>query len=230
MKHSPLSLMAPMMVSAAKGAAVDVAVNLDHGATMDCVRASLDYGFTSVMFDSSAYPFEENIARTKAVVELAAKYGATVEAELGLVGGSEGGEEHEIRFTNPADAETFCRETGIDCLAVAIGNAHGNYPVTPRLAFDVLEQIRDRCAPLPLVLHGGSGISDADFRKAISLGIAKINIATASFNQLTRHAESYLSTDRPHDYFGLNEAMVQGVYENVCRHIDIFNCVKPLVE
>ena len=231
MKHSPLSLMAPMMVSAAKNAKVDIALNLDHGLSMDVVQQALDYGFTSIMFDSSECSFEENIRRTQTVVELCAKYGATVEAELGLVGGSEdGSEDHGIRCTNPDDAEIFCRETGIDCLAVAIGNAHGNYPVAPRLAFDVLEEIRNRCAPLPLVLHGGSGISDADFRKAISLGIVKLNIATASFNRLTKRAGEYLHTDGAHDYFGLNEAMVQGVYENVKHHIDVFTCVKPLSE
>lgn len=224
MKHSPFSLMGPMMVNAAKNAGVDVALNLDHGATMETVQEALNYGFTSIMFDSSDYPYEENVRRTRAVVELATDYGATVEAELGLVGGSEGGAEHEIRCTDPAEAERFVRETEIDCLAVAIGNAHGNYPVAPRLAFDVLKEIRDRVAPLPLVLHGGSGISDADFRKAISLGIVKLNIATASFNRLTKRAEEYLKTDGPHDYFRLNEAMVQGVYENVRHHIEVFNC------
>ena len=228
MGHSPLSLMGPMMVSAAREASVDIALNLDHGATMEVVERSLDLGFTSVMFDSSDFPFEENVRRTQAVVELAAKYGATVEAELGLVGGSEGGAAHEIRYTDPDDAAVFCEETGIDCLAVAIGNAHGNYPTAPHLAFDVLGRIRDRCAPLPLVLHGGSGISDADFRKAISLGIVKVNIATASFARLTARAAEYLGADGPHDYFGLNEAMVRGVYENVRHHILVFEGREPL--
>lgn len=171
LKHSPLALMGPMMVQAAKEAKVDVAVHLDHGLTLETVQKALDLGFTSVMFDSSLYPFEENIARTKQVVELARRYGATVEAELGLVGGSEDGKAgHGIRCTDPADAEVFCRETGVDALAVAIGNAHGNYPVAPELAFDVLEEIHRR-VHIPLVLHGGSGITDEDFRKAISLGI-----------------------------------------------------------
>lgn len=142
LKHSPLSLMGPMMVQAAREAKVDVAVHLDHGLTMDVVKKALELGFTSVMFDSSTYPFEENISRTREVVEAAGQYGATVEAELGLVGGSEDGScDHGIRCTNPDDAKTFCENTGIDALAVAIGNAHGNYPVAPKLAFDVLEEI-----------------------------------------------------------------------------------------
>lgn len=226
--HSPLALMGPMMVQAAKEAKVDVAVHLDHGLTMETVKKALELGFTSVMYDSSTYPFEENMARTREVVEIAKKYGATVEAELGLVGGSEDGScDHGIRCTDPEDAKVFCENTGIDALAVAIGNAHGNYPVAPTLAFDVLEEI-DRKTEVPLVLHGGSGITDEDFRRAISLGIVKVNIATASFNQLTKRAEEYFRTEGAHNYFKLNEAMVQGTYENVRHHIEVFNCKKPL--
>lgn len=222
--HSPLALMGPMMVQAAKEAKVDVAVHLDHGLTIETVKKALELGFTSVMFDSSTYSFDENIERTKEVVRLAKGYGATVEAELGLVGGSEdGSEDHGIRCTDPEDAKVFCERTGIDALAVAIGNAHGNYPVAPTLAFDVLEEIEKR-TEVPLVLHGGSGITDDDFRRAISLGIVKVNIATASFNQLTKRAEEYFQTEGAHNYFKLNEAMVQGTYENVRHHIEVFNC------
>lgn len=226
--HSPLALMGPMMVQAAKEAKVDVAVHLDHGLTMETVKKALELGFTSVMYDSSTYPFEENMARTREVVEIAKKYGATVEAELGLVGGSEDGScDHGIRCTDPEDAKVFCENTGIDALAVAIGNAHGNYPVAPTLAFDVLEEIGQK-TEIPLVLHGGSGITDEDFRRAISLGIVKVNIATASFNQLTKRAKEYFRTEGAHNYFKLNEAMVQGTYENVRHHIEVFNCKKPL--
>ena len=224
LKHSPLALMGPMMVQAAKEAKVDIAVHLDHGLTMETVKKALELGFTSVMFDSSAYPFEENIERTRQVVELAVKYGATVEAELGLVGGSEDGStDHGIRCTDPDDAKVFCEHTGIDALAVAIGNAHGNYPVAPKLAFDVLKKIHEK-TDVPLVLHGGSGITDEDFQKAISFGIVKVNIATASFNRLTMRAEEYLQTPEKHNYFSLNEAMVQGTYENIAHHIQVFNC------
>ena len=191
LKNSPLHLMGPMMVQAAREAKVDVAVHLDHGLTFEIVDKALELGFTSVMLDASTLPFEENIAKVKTVVEKAAKYGATVEAELGLVGGSEdGSSDHGIRCTDPDDAVTYAKETGIDALAVAIGNAHGNYPVAPTLAFDVLEEIHNR-VDIPLVLHGGSGITDRDFQKAISLGIKKVNIATASFNSLTAQVEKY---------------------------------------
>lgn len=223
LKNSPLHLMGPMMVQAAKEAKVDVAVHLDHGLTFETVDKALELGFTSVMLDACTLPFEENIARVKAVVEKARKYGATVEAELGLVGGSEDGScDHGIRCTDPDDAVVYARETGIDALAVAIGNAHGNYPVAPTLAFDVLEKIHER-VDIPLVLHGGSGITDKDFQKAISLGIRKVNIATASFNSLTAHVEKYMESTDKHNFFDLNEAMVQGTYENVKRHILVFN-------
>lgn len=222
-KHSPLGLIGPMMVQAAREAKVDIAVHLDHGLSMEMVEKALELGFTSVMFDSSTYPYEENIARTREVVEAAKKYGATVEAELGLVGGSEdGSSDHGIQCTNPNDAKDFCERTGIDALAVAIGNAHGNYPVAPKLAFDVLEEIEKK-TNIPLVLHGGSGITDSDFQKAISLGIVKVNIATASFNSLTKCVEDYINTEGGHNYFALNEAMVQGTYENVKHHIRVFN-------
>lgn len=223
LKNSPLHLMGPMMVQAAKEAKVDVAVHLDHGLTFETVDKALELGFTSVMLDASTLPFEENIARVKAVVEKARKYGATVEAELGLVGGSEDGScDHGIRCTDPDDAVVYARETGIDALAVAIGNAHGNYPVAPTLAFDVLEKIHEK-VDIPLVLHGGSGITDKDLQRAISLGIRKVNIATASFNSLTAHVEKYMESTDKHNFFDLNEAMVQGTYENVKRHILVFN-------
>ena len=226
--HSPLSLMGPMMVEAARNAKVEIAVHLDHGKTIGVLKQALDYGFTSVMMDGSTLPFEENIKKTLEAAQLAGEYGATVEAELGLVGGSEDGSTDEgIRCTNPEDAKLFCEKTGVDALAVAIGNAHGNYPVAPRLAFDVLKAI-DEKTDVPLVLHGGTGITPEDFRKAVGLGIRKINIATASFDSLTREAEKYLKAEGKHDYFGLNEAMVHGVHENVKQHIKIFNCVEPL--
>lgn len=222
LKHSPLEYMGPMMVQAAKEATVDIAVHLDHGRTQETVQKALELGFTSVMYDGSQYSLRENIERTRQVVGLAARYGATVEAELGVVGGSEGGgREHRVFYTDPEEARSFCAGTGIDALAVAIGNAHGNYRSAPELAFDVLEQIRSRTG-IPLVLHGGSGICDADFQRAIRGGITKINIATAGFQAMTAAAEGYLNGEGPHTFFGLNEAMVQGTYENVRHHIRVF--------
>lgn len=221
--NSPLDLMGPMMVSAAENAKVDIAVHLDHGLTLDCIDKALECGFTSVMLDASLLPFNENIAMTKKVIEKAEKYGASVEAELGVVGGNEGDTaEHKILCTDPESANTFVNETGVDALAVAIGNAHGNYPVLPELRFDILEQINNT-VNCPLVLHGGTGITDEMFRHAVSLGIRKINIATASFDALARYAKNYSDSVAVSDYFTLSSEMAKGVYENVLRHIKIFS-------
>lgn len=221
--YSPLNYIGPTMVQAAKDSKVDIAVHLDHGMSFEVIQQALDLGFTSVMYDGSRLPFEENIANTAKVVEIASKYGATVEAELGLVGGSEDGKsDHGIRCTDPNDAKIFCEKTGVDALAVAIGNAHGNYPVAPTLAFDVLSKINDN-VDIPLVLHGGSGIDDNDFRRAISLGIRKVNIATASFNYAVAEVMQSIKENPKLDYFGLSDAIARGAYKNVKKHIEIFN-------
>lgn len=223
LKNSPLELMGPMMISAAKNSKVDIAVHLDHGLKVETVQKALEMGFTSVMFDGSTLPIEENIRAVKQVREMADKYGATVEAELGVVGGNEGdGAAHEILCTNPDDAKLFCDETGVDALAVAIGNAHGNYPVLPNLRFDVLDDI-NKMVDTPLVLHGGTGITDEMFQQAIMLGVRKINIATASFDNLARFAYDYCKTVEKANYFELSKQEAIGVYENVRRHIKVFS-------
>ena len=223
LKNSPLELMGPMMISAAKNAKVDIAVHLDHGLKIETVEKALKMGFTSVMFDGSTLPLEENIKAVKQVREMADQYGATVEAELGVVGGNEGdGAAHEILCTNPEDAKLFCDETGVDALAVAIGNAHGNYPVLPNLRFDVLDDI-NKMVETPLVLHGGTGITDEMFQQAIMLGVRKVNIATASFDNLAKYAQDYCATKEKANYFELSSKMVEGVYANVKRHIKVFS-------
>ncbi len=213
--NSPLELIGPMMIAAAENASVDIAVHLDHGQRTETVAKALDIGFTSVMFDGSQMPLAEN---------LASDYDATVEAELGVVGGNEGeGKAHEILCTNPADAVRFCDETGVDALAVAIGNAHGNYPKLPELRFDVLEEIYN-AVKTPLVLHGGTGITAEMFRRCITLGVRKINIATASFDALASYAKAYCDNkEGKPNYFELSSCEVEGVYQNVKKHIEIFN-------
>lgn len=224
--HSPLHLIGSMMVQAAREAAVDIAVHFDHGKTEAAIRKALELGFTSVMYDGSGYSLEENIVRTREIVQMAKSYGATVEAELGRVGGSEDGSENTAAlYTDPDEAARFCAETDIDALAVAIGNAHGNYKQAPALAFDVLREIRGR-VDVPLVLHGGSGITDEEFQKLIRTGITKVNIATASFNALTKSVEQHVRTEEAHSYFSISEAMARGTFENVLHHIQVFRCGK----
>jgi ketose-bisphosphate aldolase len=159
---------------------VPVALHLDHGNSLDVVRACVDARYTSVMLDFSMRPFEENAAALREVAAIAHPHGITVEGEIGHVGRGdtmtvEG--DGDSLLTTPEEAAAYVEATGVDALAVSIGNAHGNYPRLPRLDFARLAAIRDR-VPVPLVLHGGSGTPDADLKQAISLGIAKVNIAT----------------------------------------------------
>ena len=162
----------------AEDSAVPISIVLDHGASYEhCVRA-LSWGFTDVMYDGSRLPLEENIANTRRVVEAAHDAGAGVEAELGHVGsGKDYAREAGQALTDPAEAVRFVAETGVDTLVVAVGTAPGLYDGEPKLALDLLAAIRDRL-DVPLVLHGGSGLSDGQYRDAISRGIAKINIFT----------------------------------------------------
>lgn len=181
--YNPLALIGPVMVKAAKEAAVPVAVHLDHGLTEGAIREALFLGFSSVMYDGSMRSYEDNLAQTRQVVEWAASTGASVEAELGHVGGGEAGSEEADSlslYTDPEQAADFVRRTGCSALAVAIGTVHGVYRREPRLDLPRLQEIRRR-VELPIVLHGGSGLSEEDFRHCISNGVGKINICTDMF-------------------------------------------------
>ena len=222
LKQSPLELIGPLMVAAAENAKTPVAVHFDHGKTEEKIGLALELGFTSVMFDGSHLPLDENIAQTKKIMAIAQEYDAAVEAEIGCVGGSEdGSEDIAINCTKPDDAVRFVNETGVDALAIAIGNAHGNYKSTPKLRFDILE----KCAELvdtPLVLHGGTGISLEDFVKCSKTGIKKINIATATFDMVEKTVHNCYNNDEIKGYYDLQGAEVQGAYENAKKHILIF--------
>lgn len=222
LKQSPLELIGPLMVAAAKNAKTPVAVHFDHGKTEKMIGMALELGFTSVMFDGSHLPLEENIEETKKIVSMAKKYSAAVEAEIGCVGGSEdGSEDIAINCTKPDDAVRFAAETEVDALAVAIGNAHGNYKFTPKLRFDILEECARRVSA-PLVLHGGTGISEEDFIRCAKTGIKKINIATATFDSVEKSVRDCYNENKINGYYDLQGAEVEGAYLNAKRHILIF--------
>ncbi len=225
LNHSPLALIGPLMVAAAEEAAVPVAVHLDHGKTPGCIEQALEIGFTSVMFDGSHLPVEENIKITKGVVEAAKEYGAAVEAEIGCVGGSEdGSEDIAINCTSPGQAKLFAEETGVDALAIAIGNAHGNYKETPHLRFDILEKVHSLVS-VPLVLHGGTGISEEDFIRCRRNGIKKINIATATFDSVESSVRESYESGKIGGYYDLHQAEIEGAYRNAKKHMEIFDSV-----
>jgi len=167
--------------SVAERYTVPIVMHLDHATELDSIRAALDHGFTSVMYDGSILPFDENVAMTRKVVELAASYGASVEAELGLVGGFDLQESDNVAniLTQPGEVETFVERTGVDSLAVSIGTAHGVYLQQPQLDIALLKEL-NVASKVPLVLHGGSGTPDDQMRAAIEHGICKFNVYTDS--------------------------------------------------
>ena len=222
LKQSPLEIIGPLMVAAAKNSKVPIAVHFDHGKTIEKITQALDIGFTSVMFDGSHLPLDENIEFTKKIIEIARKYDASVEAEIGCVGGSEdGSEDIAINCTKPEDAVKFENETGVDALAIAIGNAHGNYKSTPKLRFDILSEVEQK-THTPLVLHGGTGISPDDFVRCSKTGIKKINIATATFDRVEQSVRSAYESGSINGYYDLQGAEVEGAYQNAKKHILIF--------
>ena len=186
--HEPwlsLDIIGPVMVEAAKKATVPVCVHLDHGETLEYLQKALDMGFTGIMYDGSVLPYEENLANTRTAVEMAAKAGASVEAELGSMGrretgaGDGSGEEDETKiYTDPEQAARFVKDSGIDALACSFGTTHGIYLKAPKLDFSVVSNTRALTDNIPIVMHGGSGVSREDYRKAIEAGVRKINYFT----------------------------------------------------
>ena len=222
LRYSPLELLGPIMVAAAKRSKVPTAVHLDHGLTLPTVRLALELGFTSVMFDGSKYPLEENIAKTKEVKRLADFYGADLEAELGRVGGAEGDYKSvDVLITSVAEAKRFVAETDVAALAIAIGTAHGNYKEQPKLRIDRLKEIAAE-VNCPLVLHGGTGLTEQDFKNCLQNGIKKINIATASYDRVAAEIKRTIAAKPTANYFDCSDAAVRGTYENVKKHMLIF--------
>jgi fructose-bisphosphate aldolase class II len=171
-----LKLIAPAMVAAAKRAKVPVVVHYDHGLTFERCMEALKLGFTSLMFDGSTKSYEDNIAETREIVKIAKEFGASVEGEIGHVGSNENEADNSM-YTTKEEAKAYIEATGVDALAIAIGTAHGVYKQKPKLNLERLEEIR-ATVNTPLVIHGGSGLSDDDFRNSIAKGVAKMNIFT----------------------------------------------------
>jgi tagatose 1,6-diphosphate aldolase GatY/KbaY len=179
LKHGGPPLVA-LCLTTAREASVPMAVHLDHSSSADEIQIALEAGLTSIMADGSRLSFVENVAFTRQMVELIHKRGGIVEAELGRLTGTEDGltiPEREAKLTDPGEAADFVAQTGIDALAVCIGNVHGRYPGEPRLDFERLDAIRNTVA-VPLVLHGASGLPEAMVQRSIELGITKFNVNT----------------------------------------------------
>ena len=209
----------------AEDASVPVCIHLDHATNLEIIQRAVRCGFSSVMIDASDKSFEENIAATAEVVGICKPLGISVESELGHVSGNEGMYADDTGvYTEVESAKEFVDRTGVDALAVAIGTIHGVYKSTPVLSFDRCAQIKSATNNLPLVIHGGSGLSDEDFRKVIAAGINKVNI----FTDLTIAAMEYLKsgevTNKTH-YFSASMQVTEIIKQATIAKLQRFGCI-----
>ncbi len=218
--YGELKLIAPSIRAAAERAKVPVVMHYDHGLTFERCMEALKLGFSSVMFDGSAGDYAKNVAETAEVVKIAHAFGASVEGEIGHVGDASAGDDSATdMYTRVDEAEKYLADTGVDALAVSIGTAHGAYKSKPKLDFNRLSELSE-ALPVPLVLHGGSGLSDDDFRTSIARGIAKVNIFTDLC--LAGRGAMLAGLDAGEDYLTIRNRKVDAIKEAVKTKIALF--------
>lgn len=223
---APLEDIGPVMIEMAKRADVPVCVHLDHGEDLEYLKRALDIGFTSIMYDGSLLPYEENVKNTRKAVALAQKSGADVEAEIGILGGREVGaslekQKTEDLYTDPLLAKLFVEDTGIDALACSFGTAHGIYKTAPKLDFERIEKIRNMVS-VPLVMHGGSGVSPEDYQRAIARGVRKINYYSYMSNAGVKGAKALMDKNEVTFFHDISLAAQKEMEKDVARAMDIF--------
>lgn len=233
---TPLSVIGKSMVEQAKEAKVPVCVHLDHGEILDYLEQALKLGFTGIMYDGSVLPYEENLENTKKAVALAAKYGASVEAELGSMGKRESGagdgsgaQDTTKIYTDPVLAGQFVESTGIDALACSFGTTHGIYLEKPKLDFNIIEKVREQTGNIPVVMHGGSGVSKEDFQTAIRAGVRKINYFTYMDKCGGSAVADYLkrtNTKEPVFFSSIIQEAEKAMKENVKEAMKTFALIK----
>ena len=217
-----LNEIAPLILHYARSASVPVAVHLDHGSTFKRCMEAIRAGFTSVMYDASAKPFEQNLMETAEIVKAAHSVGVSVEAELGHVANINEDPGEDNIYTDPALAEEFVKRTGVDCLAVAFGTAHGLYVKQPRLDLSIVTQISEKTG-IPLVMHGGSGVSGDNYRRATKEGICKINYYTYMNTAGGNAARSFVKQSGEHlAYDRLTLAATEAMKQDVMAAMRIF--------
>ena len=228
--YGPLEEVSYYLIPMAKKANVPVVVHLDHGLRKETCLKALELGFSSIMYDCSTDPYETNVEKVKEMAEIAHSYGATIEGELGHVGDNEGSAEGSSHledpskfFTDPKLAKDYVDKTGVDALAIAVGNAHGAYKLPPKLDFDRIKTIANTI-DVPLVLHGGSGLTDNDFKRAIKEGISKVNIFT-DINIAAVKAEFSKFTDMNKGIIDLIPAAVEAVKQETMAKMELFSSV-----
>lgn len=220
---SPLRKVGPVMVTLAQAAKVPVCVHLDHCETLDYMKAALDLGFGGVMYDGSTLPYEVNVSNTQKASAIARAYGAGIEAELGALATREGGAAAAGPvYTDPDQAVEFCRETGIDALAPSFGTAHGIYKSKPVLDLERVRLISEKTG-LPLVMHGGSGVSEADYRTSIQYGIRKINYYSYMSKAGTSAVRELLNRENITFFHNLAFAAQNAMEANAERALRVFS-------
>ncbi len=225
--YGPLEEVSYYLLPMAKKANVPIVVHLDHGLNKETCLKALELGFSSIMFDCSTDSYEENVRKVKEMAGIAHSYGATIEGELGHVGDNEGSAEGSSYlnepsqyYTDPQMAKDFVQKTGVDALAVAVGNAHGAYKLPPKLDFARIREIAST-VDVPLVLHGGSGLTDMDFKTAIKEGISKVNIFT-DINVAAVEAALKKFNSMNKGIIDLIPAIVEAVKQETLKKIDLF--------
>ena len=222
LKYMGIEFTVAIAEAAAKKSGLPIALHLDHGSSFEVAMKCIRAGFSSVMFDGSHYPLEENIRLTKEIVKAAHAMGVSVEGELGTIGGTEDDisvDEEDAALAKPEEAIRFWEETGVDALAIAVGTAHGMYKGEPKIRFDIIREVAAK-VPVPIVLHGGSGVPDDAIREAIQCGVGKINVNTENQIACTDKIREVLGKDSkvydPRKYLGpAREAMIEVVAEKI---------------
>lgn len=229
--YGPLEEVSYYLLPMAKKANVPVVIHLDHGLRKETCLKALELGFTSIMYDCSTDSYDENVRKVKEMADIAHSFGATIEGELGHVGDNEGSAEGSSHladpskyFTDPKMAKDYVEKTGIDALAIAVGNAHGAYKLPPKLDFERIRTIA-KTVNVPLVLHGGSGLTDNDFKQAIQEGISKVNIFT-DINVAAVKAEFSKFTDMNKGIIDLIPAAVEAIKQETMKKMELFGSVE----
>lgn len=197
LRYMGIEFTVAMAEAAAKKSGLPIALHLDHGSSFEVAMQCIHAGFSSIMFDGSHYPYEENVRLTKEIVKVAHAMGVSVEGELGTIGGVEDDlsvDEADAKLADPEEAIRYYEETGVDCLAIAVGTAHGMYAGEPNIRFDIIEEVT-KAIPVPVVLHGGSGVPDEMIQRAIKAGVGKINVNTENQVVCTQAIRDVLNKD-----------------------------------